>query len=276
MIGEEARRVNIWVADAARGLIRRERGESLIVGPPGNALCSAGDKIFCAGPGRCFCCAKEGGGALFDFPVPSGVCALTAAGGAVFALSADADSVTAFSAPSGELLFSAPAGVYPRAMCLSPCGKYLAVAGGAAGEALIFDRSLTCLKRYRTAGAVCAVCFLTRALAVLCAVGDRELSSHLLFISPRGVTEEIFSCDSAPCALCALPDGRCVLGCHGEIIALRPDGKLSFRFPCPFPARLYPSRMGVLVCDPWQGKVFLLRGGTLYAGNAPEDAILTI
>ena len=266
--------MEIWAADGEKGLMRGRGGQWGRMGPPGRALCFQQGKLFCAGQNRCFCYEQREGRPLFDFALPAGVCALAAGSGRLFALSSDADSVTAFSTLNGDPLLCAPAGDYPQALCLSPCGRYLAVAGGAAGEMLLLDQSLSCLCRHRVAGAACGVCFLPRSIGVLCAVGDGELSTRLVAISPWGVTEEIFSCPDPPCAVCALPGGQCLIGCHGAVWRLRADGKVSARFPVPYPARLRPGLSSPLIIDPWQGRISLPGGRVLYQGGAPEDAVV--
>ena len=266
--------MRIWVADGERGLIGVQGAECRLLGAPGRALCALGGRIYCAGRETCACYEAATGRLLFDFSLPPGVCALAAAGDSVCALSADADSVTAFSGEAGMIRFCAPAGNYPRSLRASPGGRLLAVAGGAAGEALVMDAQLRCLARYRLPGAVIDVCFLPRGMGALCAVGDGELSARLLRISPRGVTEELCACPLVPSSLCALPDGRWLVGCHGEAALLRPDGRVMLRLPCPYPARMALARSEPLICDPCQGRVFFLSGRTAYRGASPEDALL--
>ena len=266
--------MRVWVADGQRGLMRGEGGQWRRVGPPGSAVCRGGGRVFCAGPSRCTGYDPERAEALLDFALPPGVCALTALGERVYALSSDADSVTAYSARTGDVLISAPAGAYPRGMCASPCGRYLAVAGGAAGEILVLDDQLACRRKYRVAGAACGVCFLPRGIGALCAVGDGELSARLMLIRPSGVAEEMLAWDGVPCALTALTGGRCAAGCHGAVWCLRGDGKVFRRLPCAYPARLRPLGAGALVCDGWQGGVFSLEGHLLYQGQEPRDALI--
>lgn len=267
--------MTIWAADGERGLMRITGGNAEKCGPPSRAVCSGGGKVFCAGQRQGLCLQKDTGETLFDFALPTGTCALALLGQRLCALSSDADSLCAFCAQSGTILLSAPAGAYPRDMCLSPCGKYLAVAGGAAGEILLFDENLTCVQRRRVPGAACAVCFLPRHLAALCTVGDGELSTRLMLISPRGVAEEIFSWPDGPCSLCALPGGQCLVGCHGAVLCLRPDGRQSFRIPCAYPARIRPFRDGALICDGWQGRILRLNGQSIYQGSEPCDIAIT-
>lgn len=266
--------MDAWIADGQQGCMRLGTDGWQRMGPAGCALCMGLGRVFCAGARQCICYDRETGRALFDFSVPGGVCALEYLRERVYALSADADSLSAYSARNGNLLFSAPAGVYPRHLAVSPCGRYLAVAGGAAGEVLLLDDLLQCRFRHRVAGIACAVAFFPRMLGVLCAVGETELSARLLGVSPRGVSEEIMTADSAPCALCALPDGGCLVGCHGTIHALRPDGKISRRIAWAYPEKIRAFRRHTLICDSWQGEARLLKGTLVYAGAAPEDALL--
>ena len=262
-----------WVADGQKGLLQVEKGACRKIGPPGYALCAAGGKIFCAGEKSCAAYGRAGR-LLLETPLPTGVCALAPLGGMICALSSDADSVTAFSAETGETLFSTPAGVYPRDLCTSPCGRFLAAAGGAAGEILLWDGCLRCVKTYRVPGVACGVCFLPRAIAVLCAVGDGELSARLMLISPRGVTEEAFAFPDAPCGLCALPGGLCLVSGPGRVWALRPGGKVAFRVPCGYPVRLRPFSSGALICDAQEGRVTLLTGETVCQTPDPRDAAI--
>lgn len=264
----------LWVADGKRGVIRLGAGETKTLGPPGEALCVLNGRLFCAGCARCVCRGIRDGKALLDFPLPGGVCALCPLGGMVCALSSEADSLSAFSPETGQLLFTAPAGVYPRDLCLSPCGRYAAVAGGAAGEVLIFDGGLHCVRRHRLPGAPCAVCFLPRALAALCAVGDGELSARLMLISPRGVVEEVFACPQVPCSLCALSGGRYLVGCHGAVYHFRGDGQLTGRTPCAYPCRMRPLRQGGMICDACSGSVLSADGQPMYQGEEPWDAVV--
>lgn len=265
--------MQLWVADGEKGLMRACGGGWSRVGPPGDALCAGWGRVYCAGQGRCACYGLRGE-ALFDAALPSGVCALALLGERVYALSSDADSVTAISALNGETLLCAPAGAYPRDLCVSRQGRHLAVAGGAAGRVLLLDAELRCVQAYPVPGTVCGVCFRPRGLAALCAVENGDLSARLYFISFRGVTEEAAVFSSVPSCLCGLPDGRCAAGCHGEVILLGPNKKAALRQPVPCPVRVRPSRLGPLICDAWEGTVFPLAGGPLYRGKSPQDALL--
>jgi len=189
----------------------------------------------------------------------------------VCALSTEADCVAAYDPHTGQALYSAPAGAYPRALC--HCGRRLAAAGGAAGEILLLDAALRRAARFRVPGTACGVCRLPQGLFALCAAGEEEPTALLLRISPRGVVEEVFSDGQVPISLCALPDGKCLVGCRESVAVLRRDGRVLSRLPCAYPARLRPCRGGALICDSWRGAVTLLSGRTVYRGGEPLDAL---
>ena len=266
--------MELWVADGERGLKRIRDGVCRRVDAPGEALCGHGETVFCAGQCRCGAYDAKTGEKRWEAPVPGGVCALAALEKSVCALSQDTDSVTALSLQSGDTLISAPAGVFPRDLCADPTGKLLAVAGGAAGEILLLNGDLRPVHVYRLPGTVCGVCFLPRCLMELCAVEDGDLSAALFRVSFRGVTEEIWKTPLVPLCLCAVPENGCAVGCHGLVARVRGKGEAPLHWPVPCPARVRHGKAGLLVCDPWEGRVTLLNGKTLYRGGAPQDAIV--
>ena len=266
--------MRLWAADGEQGLMRAEAGSLCRLGPPCGALCFGWGRIFCAEQHRCVCRGQETGDVLFDLPLPTGVCAMTVWENQVCALSADADSVTAFSALTGELLCCAPAGMYPRDLCVSRQGRFLAVAGGASGSVLLLDRQLRPLREYRLPGTVCGVCCLRRSLLALCAVERTEIETRLLHVSLRGAAEEVFSSPLMPSCLCSLPGNGCAVGCMGQVMLLSSHYKPVRVLSCPCPVRVRPTRRGLLICDPCRGEAALADGQTLYRGPSPQDAVL--
>lgn len=264
--------MRLWTADGEKGLMLLDAGGCRAVGPPGRLLARADGRICCAEDGACACydlCGRE----TLRFPAPAGCCGLEAGNGLIYLLSSDCDSLGAWNAATGVLAFSAPAGVYPRGLALSADGRYLAAAGGAAGEIALFNPRLEQVGRVRVPGVAVGVCFLERGLAALCAAGDGEVTAALLQISPRGVVKQIFSCPEAPCCLCRAGDG-CAAGCHGAVYFLSPRGAVRRRLPCPYPEKLRACGGLILIADPWQGRVLLDGGQTAYRGGAPSDAML--
>lgn len=266
--------MGLWVADGEKGLMLLDENDCRRVGPPGETLCRAGEKIWCAGAGWCRCYAEGRGEFLCETALPTGICAMAAMNNQVYALSSDSDSVTAFDAATGEILCCTPAGVYPRDLCAHPDGKLLLTAGGASGKMLLFDADLNKLKTYRLPGTVCGACFVPRGLAALCAVERGEtLAARLYAVSFRGVTEEIFSSPLVPNFLVGLPDGGFVLGCCGEIVRFRANKKAALRQPFSCPLRLRASRGAMLLCEAGEGVYSLPFRRRVYAGANALDAL---
>ena len=267
--------MQLWAADGERGLMLAEEGSCRLLAPlPCGALCAGWGRIFCAEQHRCVCYSRDTGDVLFALPLPTGVCAMTVWDGQVCALSSDADSVTSFSALTGELLCCTPAGMYPRGLCVSRQGRFLAVAGGASGTVLLLGRDLRPLREYRLPGTVCGVYCLKRSLLALCAVERGEIETRLMRVSLRGAAEEVFASPLVPSCLCALPGNGCAVGCMGQVTFLSSSYKTVRSLPCPCPVRLRLTRQGVLICDPCLGKAALAGGPVLYQGSAPQDAVL--
>ncbi len=265
--------MRLWAADDEQGLMLAEGGACRRLGPPCGALCAGRGRVYCAEQRRCVCRCRDSAGVFFDLPLPTGVCAMTVWGDTVCALSADADSITAFSAQTGELKCCAPAGVYPRDLCVSRQGRFLAVAGGASGSVLLLDEDMRLQKEYRLPGTVCGVCCLRGSLLTLCAVERNEIETRLLWVSLRGAAEEVFSSSLPPACLCSLPGNGCAVGCMGRVFFLSAGYKLLRALPCPCPVRIRPTRRGPLICDPCRGTASLADGPILYRGPSPQDAL---
>lgn len=260
--------MELWTADRKAGLLRA--GKTLDASPC-LSLCAMGNRIFAAGMQQGLCLEKERGETLFSFPLPPDCGCLFPFGGQLCALSREADCLCAFSPIDGRLCLSAPAGSYPRDACVSPCGKYAAVAGSAAGEVMVYDTSLHLLRRHRVPGSAVGVCFVPRGLAVLCAVGEESITSRLYLISQRGVTEEVFAHPQPPLCLYALDGGRLLMGVHGGLLHLSHAARLTGRTLCVCPGRIRKGNPGICFADPWQGGIYDLQGKKLSASPEPAD-----
>ena len=266
--------MGLGAADGDKGLMQINGDESRRIGPPGEALCRSGGRIWCAGAGQGRCYAAATGECLCGMELPTGVCAMTALGNQIYALSSDADSVTAFCAETGEIRCCAPAGMYPRDVCAHPGKKCFLVAGGVSGEMLLLDAALQTLKAYRLPGVVCGACFWGRGMAALCAVERGEaLASRLFSVSFRGVTEEIFALPLVPGCLCGLPDGGCAMGCCGEIVRFRANKMVAFRQPFSCPLRLRAAWGQILLCEAGEGVFSLPSGRRVYSGTNVCDVL---
>lgn len=261
----------LWIADGKIGL-RKGQGQPLT--PPCYALCCIQHQLYAAGEETGFCLCPESSRLLFDFPLPRGVCAMASFGPYLCALSRETDSLCVLSPVNGSLCFSVPAGIYPRDFSISPCGKYLAIAGSAAGEVIILNRDMQPIRKERVAGAAVGTCFMGGGLAVLCAAGEESPSSRLLFITPRGVTEEMGIFPQMPLCLCPLHSGGFIMGCHGCVLLFNALGRQTGRLSTPLPLRIRQARRGVLIADPYTGTILDGRKQSHYQGPDPRDMCL--
>lgn len=188
--------------------------------------CARTEQVYCA-PLDTLACART-------FPAPPGLCALCASpcGRYAYLLGGDADCVQTRCLRTGELLFVQRAGVFPRDMRLHPSGRWLAVAGGASGEALLLSApELRLRRRIRVRGAVCAVDFVPDGLLLLCAVGERELRTALVHAAGE-CPRELWRAEGPPGALRAAGNGCALVGAWGGLALLSwREGRLLWQRP---------------------------------------------
>lgn len=246
----------LWIADENGHLLRQSaEGEEKLCALP-LCLTACSDCVICAALDGAHVYAADTAAELRRYPLPPGVSRLCALPDALYALSSEADSVSLLCPQTGRLRLCTQAGCYPRDMLLSPCGRYLAVAGGAAGTLTLFSSDdLTVIRQIMLPGVVYAAAFLPSGMAALCAVGESDVTSHLYRLSPRGVVSDVLHCPGLPGALAWLPDHTLLLGVLGALLRLKPDGRILQRFPCGLPGmvRVYPAFS--LAADPLSGQV---------------------
>lgn len=267
----------LWIADEGEGLLRE--GRTLCREP--SALCACGNTVVCAQTQQATVFAADTGRELGRFPLPPGVSRMCALPGALYALSAEADSVSLLCPRTGQLRLCAQAGCYPRDLKLSPCRRLLLAAGGAAGALFVYRaEDLSLLRRISLPGVVYSAAFAGAQLLAMCAVEENSMQSRLYRVSVRGVASEVTRFSALPGALLALPDGGVLCGILGALIRLRPDGRVQQRIPCGLACALRPCAGCVLAADSLGGQVLRLPTGSavraqrLYTGTSPVDMLL--
>ena len=98
----------------------------------GPRLTCAGSACVCVGGNReCLCLTCHGLREISRMPAAPGLAALclSTCGRYVYQLSSEADSVHTRLTATGDLIFAAPVGVFPRTMCLDASGRLLHCAG---------------------------------------------------------------------------------------------------------------------------------------------------
>lgn len=117
----------------------------------------------------------------------SGMEALRLWQGRCLSLSGDTDCLTLLDAASGELLLSAPAGVYPQDMCVLPGLGLVAVCGGADGTVRLLSLpDLRPVKTARVPGNAQRIDASCGWLHVLCLTEDDGLKCLLCRVPIRG------------------------------------------------------------------------------------------
>lgn len=269
----------LWIADEERGLMHISR-ETRMLCPQALCLTICGDSVICAARESARAYAPDAQ-EIACYPLPPGVCRMCALPGALYCLSSEADSVSLLCPVTGRLRLCAQSGCYPRDMKISPCGRMLAVAGGAAGQLLILSaQDLQLLHRFSLPGVVYAVSFAGSSLYALCAVEDGDISSHLIRLSARGVQSDIFHDSGLPGALCTLRDQTLLLGMLGAAVRLRPDGRVLQRYAGGLAQSIRVYGDFAWLADPLAGcvqRVPLSIGKsaeTIYLGASPSDVLL--
>lgn len=97
---------------------------------------------FCCAQSReCLCLRKKGAQIISRMPCVPGVCAMlfSPCERYLYQLSSEADCIHTRCTATGDLLYAAPAGVFPKSLRMDLAGKQLLSAGGAVNEAMLFS-----------------------------------------------------------------------------------------------------------------------------------------
>ena len=227
-----------------------------------------GQRLACFGEKTAFMLSKNG---TFAFSPPPGVCRAFFCGDSLYALSSDGDGVYRLNAATGEPLVFSPAGCFPRDIALSPCGRYIAVAGGAGGEAAVLEAdSLRPVHVARLPGSAVGARFFGSDLFVLCRK-EGETAALYAVKKGRAVCRRVFS--EAPCAL-GLCAGRLAAGFFGGVELLGEDCRPRRVLECPLPLRIADAPGGALIADASEDRILLLTPrGVAAAWRAPMEPL---
>ncbi|MBQ8537691.1 MAG: beta-propeller fold lactonase family protein [Clostridia bacterium] len=254
----------IWAAAGAKGLwqgalggpwrradsppmpIRLAQGAGRVVG-----ACAGGEVFDVQG--------KD----LLDCPGVEAM-ALSPDGSYLYLLSAETDSVLCCRADTGEMLFLNRAGAYPRDMRLDTAGRLMAVAGGAAGEVMVFSApDLKLIRRFAVPGIAYQAAFMPGGLAVMLAAEDGQVFTLLGEIRDRrGSFQELARLPGLPGALCPCADGTLAAGTLEHLIRLRwQPFKVLWQYQrTGLPGHLCEHPRGLLLSDSLMGRALLVTG----------------
>ena len=241
----------------------------------GPRLACAGSACVCVGGNReCLCLTCHGLREISRMPAAPGLAALclSPCGRYVYQLSSEADSVHTRLTATGDLIFAAPVGVFPRAMCLDASGRLLLAAGGAVDEAyLLTAPELVRERTIHTQSPCFAAGFWRGGLLLVCAVEGEDIPTAVYTLAPGTPRpRKLIDLPGQQGGLCVCPDGV------GALISTRdglmkldiPQGRLLWNLPdlalcaglcCRGPMALASATLGGLVrllshYKPWLSK----------------------
>lgn len=195
----------------------------------GPRLTCAGSACVCVGGNReCLCLTCHGLREISRMPAAPGLAALclSPCGRYVYQLSSEADSVHTRLTATGDLIFAAPVGVFPRAMCLDASGRLLLAAGGAVDEAyLLTAPELVRERTIHTQSPCFAAGFWRGGLLLVCAVEGEDIHTAVYTLAPGTPRpRKLIDLTGQPGGLCVCPDGV------GALISTR-DGLMKLDIP---------------------------------------------
>ena len=195
----------------------------------GPRLTCAGSACVCVGGNReCLCLTCHGLREISRMPAAPGLAALclSPCGRYVYQLSSEADSVHTRLTATGDLIFAAPVGVFPRAMCLDASGRLLLAAGGAVDEAyLLTAPELVRERTIHTPSPCFAAGFWRGGLLLVCAVEGEDIHTAVYTLAPGTPRpRKLIDLPGQPGGLCVCPDGV------GALISTR-DGLMKLDIP---------------------------------------------
>lgn len=195
----------------------------------GPRLTCAGSACVCVGGCReCLCLTCHGLREISRMPAAPGLAALclSPCGRYVYQLSSEADSVHTRLTATGDLIFAAPVGVFPRAMCLDASGRLLLAAGGAVDEAyLLTAPELVRERTIHTQSPCFAAGFWRGGLLLVCAVEGEDIHTAVYTLAPGTLRpRKLIDLPGQPGGLCVCPDGV------GALISTR-DGLMKLDIP---------------------------------------------
>ncbi len=131
----------------------------------------------------------------------------------LYQLSGEVDYVHTRHLGTGDLLFSAPCGVFPKSMQFDETGKHLLIAGGLMNEVLLLSApELLCQKRWYTPHACFFADFWQGGMLLLCAKEGEDIQTIVYTMKPDAIRpRKLLTLTGPPCALCVCPDGYTAL-----------------------------------------------------------------
>lgn len=233
---------------------------------------------------ECICLQRHSWNPVSCMPAVPGISsmAFSPCGRYLYQLGTEADSIHTRLIATGELLFAAPVGVFPRSMRMIQQGRHLLIAGGAAGEAYILNApELLNERTIYTKHACFAADLWAGGIVLVCAAEGDDIHTVIYTLSARGVKPaKLTELPGQPGGLCVCPDGKTALLstpdglmkldlCSGIVLWNRPEWALCMQLECRGSRVLISDTLDGRVClmnhnAPWEQQI-LFRGTTAQA-----------
>lgn len=237
--------------------------------PCASPACAA---FACLRSRECLCVDRRGWQVIGRMPCAPGVSCMqfSACGRYLYQLSGEADSIHTRSVSTGELLYAAPAGVFPRCMKQDAAGKLILCAGGAVDEALLLNApDLTTVRAIATRHPCFAADFWQEGLLLVCAAEGDDIQTVLYTLPHRAVRpRRLLELPGPPGGCCVCPDGVTALVStraglmridlrSGALLWNRPEWALCMRLECRDDRALVSDTLDGSVClmnlnQPWR------------------------
>lgn len=244
--------------------------------PSAPCVSAAALAVGCPQTRACVCLSRNGYEPISRMPAVPGLSelCLSPCSRYLYQLSAEADCVHTRAVATGDLLYAAKTGVFPRMMRLSSDGRRLLVAGGA--EARVYVLSAPDLgyeavldTRHPCFGAD----FWADGLALVCAKEGQDIQTAVYTLSPgRPRPRLVLELDGQPGGFCVCPNGtQALLSFRGGLILLdlrtgaplwnRPEWALCMRLCCKgqraLASETLDGRAYLFAIDrPWESRAF--------------------
>lgn len=274
--------MSVLLAQPRKGVLEISEGDLLPRALPVNfpwpcapAACHGLTAVCCAQSRECVLLKRTGWELVSRMPAAAGIAAvcLSPCGRYVYQLGADVDCVHTLCAATGELMYAAPVGVFPRSMRLSADGKTILAAGGAAAEALVLDApELVCRRVIHTRHPCFDADFWQEGFVLVCAAEGDDIHTVVYVLPFRALRpRKLLELPGQPGGACVCPDGKHLLLstpdglmkvslATGKILWNRPEWPLCMKIECREELALISDTLCGKVCllehnHPWNQRI---------------------
>jgi len=250
--------MNLLIAQSGLGMLEISQGDWMSRRLPyevQSPCCPCSNQTLlafgCAQNRECLCVTKHEHELVSRMPAVPGLCSmcLSPCGRYIYQLSSEADCIHTRLTANGELLYAAPAGVFPRTLRLQQNGEMLLAAGGAEPEAYVFTApELKCERVIHTRHPCFAADNWQGGMVLVCAVEGHDIQTMVYTLRPHACRPcRLLELSGPPGGMCVCPDGR-------HMLLSTPDGLMKIALETGkilWNRTEWPLCMQVCCCGAW-------------------------